>query len=85
LIESSNNGILGFKKDLINCQNPSVLFSQLIETFINVILTYFKILINCLKRTNGFWQLIESSNNAKKYCLKIYKSSNNGILGFKIF
>jgi hypothetical protein len=34
LIEISNNGILGFKKDLINCQNPSVLFSQLIKTFL---------------------------------------------------
>ena len=31
LIKSSNNGILGFKKDSINCQNPSVLFSQLIK------------------------------------------------------
>jgi hypothetical protein len=31
LIKSSNNGILGFKKDSINCQNPSVLFWQLIE------------------------------------------------------
>jgi hypothetical protein len=33
LIKSSNNGILGFKKDSINCQNPSVLFRQLIELF----------------------------------------------------
>jgi hypothetical protein len=31
LIESSNNGILGFKKDSINCQNLSVLLRQLIE------------------------------------------------------
>jgi hypothetical protein len=69
LIKISNNGILGFKKDLINCQNPSVLFSQLIQTFINVILCYLKILINCQNLSVLFWQLIESSNN--------------GILGFK--
>ena len=37
LIESSNNGILSFKKHSIKCKNPSVLFSQLIKTFINVI------------------------------------------------
>ncbi len=34
LIKSSNNGILSFKKISINCQNPSVLFCQLIETFL---------------------------------------------------
>jgi hypothetical protein len=33
LIESSNNGILSFKKHSINCLNPFVLFSQLIESF----------------------------------------------------
>jgi hypothetical protein len=33
LIESSNNGILGFKKVLINCQKRTGGFWQLIETF----------------------------------------------------
>ena len=46
---------LSFKKILINCQNPSVLFCQLIETFINVILSYFKILINCQKKN---WRIL---------------------------
>ena len=59
LIESSNNGILSFKKISINCQKPSVLFCQLIETFINVILGYFKISINWLNPSVLIWQLIE--------------------------
>jgi len=59
LIESFNNGILGFKKVLINCQNPFVLFWQLIESFINVILSYLQLLINCQNLSVLFWQLIE--------------------------
>ncbi len=55
LIESSNNGILlilSFKKISINCQNPSVLFCQLVKTFINVILSYF----NQLPKKN--WRIL---------------------------
>ncbi len=65
LIDSSNNGILGFKKDSINCQNPSVLFCQLIKIFIDVILSYFKISINCQNPSVLFWQLIKFFDQLK--------------------
>jgi hypothetical protein len=60
LIKSSNNGILSFRKDSINCLNPSVLFSQLIKTFINVILRYLEVSINWVNPSVLIWQLIES-------------------------
>jgi hypothetical protein len=59
LIESSNYGILGFKKDSINCQIRTDGFSQLIESSNYGILGFKKDLINCQIRTDGFWQLIE--------------------------
>jgi hypothetical protein len=46
LIRSSNNGILSFKKILINCQNPSVLFCQLIKTFLKPKIPLLELLIN---------------------------------------
>jgi hypothetical protein len=41
-MESSNNGILGFKKVLINCQNPSVLYWQLIKILLMSFLVILK-------------------------------------------
>jgi hypothetical protein len=42
LIKSSNNGILGFKKVSINCQNPSVFFWQLIKILLMSFLVILK-------------------------------------------
>ena len=77
LIEISNNGILGFKKVLINCQKRTDGFWQLImavdQNFNNVILSYFKILINwkvsknSIKWSNMYKFIIKTFDQLKKH------------------
>ena len=67
---------------LINCQNPSILFSQLIESYNNGILGFKKVLINWQKRTDGFWQLIEIFLKLKIPLLELlinWKVSKNSV------